>query len=88
MAVGDRVPNRGYMPLNSDRDLPNNACQAPAAVKIGVTLLFSESSPLPAPLHFQACATPTADRQKRVPRFQASETTPRFPKHAPSKKLG
>lgn len=31
------------MPLKSDHGLPNNAYQAPAAVKIGVTLLFSGS---------------------------------------------
>lgn len=34
------MSERGYMLLNRCHDLPNNASQAPAAVKIGVTLLF------------------------------------------------
>lgn len=42
----------GCVPLSGGRSLPNNACQAPAAAKIGVTLLFSGSSLLPAPLIF------------------------------------
>jgi len=37
------------MLLNADPGLLENACQAPAAVKIGVTLLFSEFSLQPAP---------------------------------------
>jgi hypothetical protein len=51
--TGDQAPKNRYMPLYGDHDLPNNTCQAPAAVKIGVTLLFSESSLLPAPLSFR-----------------------------------
>jgi len=42
MTGGYQAPKGGYVPLNGDHDLPNNACQAPAAVKIGITLLFSE----------------------------------------------
>jgi hypothetical protein len=53
--------------LYAGDNLPNNACQAPAAVKIGVTLLFSESSLLSAPLYFQqACITATGDRQQAI----------------------
>lgn len=43
MVGGDQAPKGGYMQLKSDHDLSNNAYQAPAAVKIGITLLFSES---------------------------------------------
>ena len=34
------MSNGGCMRLNRGHDSPNNARQAPAAVKIGVTLLF------------------------------------------------
>lgn len=43
MAAGVRATKSGCVPLNGGRSSPNNACQAPAAVKIGVTLLFSGS---------------------------------------------
>jgi len=62
MAGGDRMLNGGYTPLNRGHDSPDNARQAPAAVRIGVTLLFSGSfSPV------GAAISPESPRIRRRP---------------------
>jgi len=58
MAAGDQGMKHGHVPLNGGHGLSNNACQAPAAVKIGVTLLFSGSLP-----HAGAAFTPQSASQ-------------------------